>query len=188
MRMRTPLLAGAALIGAAALTWALVPGASRLRLNSNDVHFPTVSGQNLDRQEFEFPRDFAGELNVLFVPFQQRHQLTVNTWVPFVRDVEAAYPGVVYYELPTIDEMPAMSRMFINEGMRAGIPDQTSRERTITLYLNTADFMRATDIPDKRNVHTLLVDRAGNILWRATGEYSPEKGEALLAAIDSATP
>jgi len=187
MRIRTPLLIGAALAGVAALGYAIVPKASRLSINSPDIHFPTVSGQNLDRQEFEFPRDFAGDLNILFVPFQQRHQLVVNTWVPFAQDVEAAYPGVVYYELPTIDEMPGLSRMFINEGMRAGIPDQTSRERTITLYLNTAEFMRATDIPDKQNVHILLVDRDGIIRWRGTGDYSPQSGEAMLAAIDAAS-
>lgn len=187
MRLHKPLIIGAAVAGTVALTWALVPSASRLLVNSTDVHFPTVSGQNLDRQEFEFPRDFAGDLNILFVPFQQRHQLVVNTWVPFAQDVEGAFPGVVYYELPTIDQMPGLSRMFINEGMRAGIPDQTSRERTITLYLNTSDFMRAAGIPDKKNVHTLLVDRAGNILWRTTGEYDPEKGEAMLAAIDAAS-
>ncbi len=185
MRRRTPLLIGAALIGVVGLTYAVIPAASRLRLNSPEVHFPTVSGQNLDRQAFEFPRDFAGDLNILFVPFQQRHQLVVNTWVPFAQEVERTFPGVIYYELPTIDEMPGLSRMFINEGMRAGIPDQTSRERTVTLYLNTAEFMRATGIPDKSSVHILLVDRNGDILWRTTGDYAPAKGDAMLAALES---
>lgn len=186
MRLRVPLLAGAALAGVATLGWALVPAASRLRVNSADIHFPTVSGQNLERQEFEFPRDFAGDLNILFVPFQQRHQLVVNTWVPFAQEVEAAYPGVVYYELPTINEMPGLSRMFINEGMRAGIPDQTARERTVTLYLDIDTFRRATGIPDRSSVHILLVDRAGEILWRTTGNYSPAKGDALLETIAAA--
>lgn len=186
MNRRIPLLIGAALAGSAALAYAIVPAAGRLKVNSDGIHFPTVSGQNLDRQEFEFPRDFGGDLNILFVPFQQRHQLVVNTWVPFVQSAEAVYPGVVYYELPTIDAMPGLSRMFINEGMRAGIPDRLSRERTITLYLDTAEFMRAIGVSDKQSVHILLVDRVGNILWRTTGDYDPQKGDALLAAIDQA--
>ena len=77
-----------------------------------------------------------------------------------------------------------MSRMFINEGMRAGIPDQTSRERTVTLYIKTADFMRATAISDKQDVHILVVDRQGHIIWRSTGEYTAEKGQTLLDAIE----
>jgi hypothetical protein len=93
---------------------------------------------------------------------------------------------VIYYELPTINEMPGLSRMFINEGMRAGIPDQTARERTVTLYLDTAAFRRATAIPDTSQVHILLVDRAGEILWRTTGDYSPAKGDEMLDAIAAA--
>lgn len=187
MRYRSSFIAGAVLIGITTLAWHLIPSKSKLVLRSPEVHFPTVSGFNLDRQEFEFPRDFAGELNVLFVPFLQRQQLEVNTWVPFVQELERTVPGVVYYELPTIYEMAALSRMFLNEGMRAGIPDQKSRERTVTLYLNKAEFQRATAIDGDNQMHILLVDRAGQILWRTTGNYDEDKGRELLAAIDNFT-
>lgn len=184
MRMRTPLIVGALLAGVVTLTFSIIPGKSRLIIKSSEVHFPSVSGFNLDRKELEFPRDFAGKLNIVFVAFQQRHQTIINTWVPFAQDAELSYPGIIYYELPTIDEMSSMSRMFINEGMRAGIPDQTSRERTVTLYIKTADFMRATAISDKQDVHILLVDRQGHIIWRSTGEYTAEKGQTLLDVIE----
>lgn len=163
--------------------WQFAPRRSMLNLTRREMHFPTVSGFNLNRQEFQFPRDLAGELNILFVPFKQYQQFTVNTWVPFAQETEAAFPGVVYYELPTIDEMPALSRMFINEGMRAGIPDETARERTVTLYIDTSNFMAATAIPDMNEVHILLVNREGDILWRTTGDFDEGKGRSLLEAI-----
>jgi hypothetical protein len=183
MLIRNIAIAGFAVVGVSLLLWRIAVRQSQLAINSDEVHFPTVSGFNLDRQEFEFPRDFAGDLNLIFVPFLQRQQATVNTWVPFAQEIEASFPGVIYYELPTIDEMPMVSRTFVNEGMRAGIPDQKSRERTITLYIDTAKFMQATDIPDKNDVHTLLVNRSGEILWRTTGNFSEAKGQELLAAI-----
>ncbi len=185
MWIRNLIIVAAAIIGIGLLAWPLTVGRSRLVIQSDKVHFPTVSGFNLDRQEFEFPRDFAGNLNLLFVPFLQYQQATVNTWVPFAQDLEASFPGVVYYELPTIDEMPMLSRTFVNEGMRAGIPDQTARERTITLYIDTSKFMSAVDIPDKNEVHILLVNRAGDILWRATGDFDGAKGQELLEVIRS---
>ena len=132
-----------------------------------------------------FPRDLSGELNILFVPFLQRQQLIVNTWVPFAQETEAAFPGVIYYELPTIDEMPTLSRMFVNEGMRAGIPDETAREKTVTLYIDTQKFIDTTDIPGKDEVHVLLVNRNGDILWRTTGRFDETKGESLLRAIEA---
>ncbi|MFO7662584.1 MAG: hypothetical protein R6X18_08310 [Chloroflexota bacterium] len=167
------------------MAWNLIPSKSRLTIKSTEVHFPTVSGFNLERREFEFPRDFAGDLNVLFVPFLQRQQLDVNTWVPFVQELERTLPGVVYYELPTIWEMAALQRLFLNEGMRAGIPDQKSRERTVTLYLDKAAFQRATAIDGDSRMHVLLVNRQGDILWRTTGSFDEAKGQGLLAAIES---
>jgi hypothetical protein len=165
------------------MVWQFAPKRSILNLTRQEVHFPTVSGFNLNRQEYQFPRDLAGELNILFVPFKQHQQSTVNTWIPFAQETEAAFPGVVYYELPTIDEMPALSRIFVNEGMRAGIPDETARERTITLYIDTGKFMRATAIPDKDAVHIMLVNREGDILWRTMGDFEESKGRSLVEAI-----
>jgi hypothetical protein len=163
----------------------ILVGRSRLVVRSDDVHFPAVSGYNLDRQEFEFPRDFAGELNLLFIPFLQRQQSTVNTWIPYAQELEIRFPGVVYYELPTIDQMPTLSRTFINEGMRAGIPDQKARERTVTLYIDTREFMKAMGIPSKNDVHTVLVNRSGDIMWRTTGDFDEGKGEELFQTIQA---
>lgn len=158
---------------------------SRLEVGSDRVQFPTVSGSNLNRQELEFPRDFRGDLNLLIVPFLQPQQSVVNTWIPFADKLESSFPEIVYYELPTIDELPALSRTFINEGMRAGIPNAKARERTITLYVSTARFMRAIDISTKDDVHVLLVDRQGGILWRTTGSFDEAKGRELAKAIES---
>jgi hypothetical protein len=159
-------------------------GKSRLLVQSQDPHFPRVSGYNLDRQEFEFPRDFEGELNLVIIPFQQSQQLDVNTWIPTAQHLERTYPGLVYYELPTIYKLPALYRTFINEGMRAGIPDQTSRERTITFYLDKRTFKSALDIRSEDMISIFLVDRQGNILWREEGLFTEEKVSGLAAVLD----
>ena len=100
-----------------------------------------------------------------------------------MQEIEASFPGFIYYELPTIYEMPVLSRTFINEGMRAGIPDETARQRTITLYLDKETFKDALDIQSEDDIYLFLVDQAGNILWHSTGEYSPEKAISLLQFI-----
>jgi len=156
---------------------------SRLEISSDSSKFPTVSGFNLNRQELELPRDFLGDLNLLFVPFLQYQQTIVNTWIPLADKLESSYPELAYYELPTINELPALSRTFINEGMRAGIPNAKARERTVTLYIDLEKFMRALSIPTKDEVHVLLVDRQGSILWRTTGSFDEAKGSALAEAI-----
>ena len=171
------------LIGAAFLAWQMFPGKSKLLITTGETHFPTVSGYNLKRQNIEFPRDFSGNLNLLIIPFQQHQQIIVNTWIPVAQEFEGKIPGFIYYELPTIYEMPAIARSFINEGMRAGIPDQTARERTITLYLDKDSFKSALGITNEDDIYLFLVDRDGRILWRTNGEYTQEKENDLLKTL-----
>lgn len=158
----------------------LLIGKSKLLLSKQEPHFPVVSGYNLDRKELEFPGDFGAKYNLVVVAFEQYHQNDVNTWIPFLQEVEAFHPSFMYYELPTIQSLPALPRTFINEGMRAGIPDQTARERTVTLYLDKEMFKKATNISGEEEIHLLLVDKVGNILWRGSGPYSDDEAKNLV--------
>ena len=69
--------------------------------------------------------------------------------------------------------------MFINEGMRAGIPNPKTRERTITLYLDKIAFRSALDMPDEEHIYVLVVDRLGNALFCTRGAHSQAQEAAL---------
>jgi hypothetical protein len=146
-------------------------------------YLPEVSGSNLAREKMTFPADFAGEINLVFIAFQRWQQRQVDSWVPLAEELVRTEPGLAYYEFPTIQPMNWFSRTFLNEGMRAGIPDPLARARTITLYLNKTAFRRGLDIPHEDDIWAILFDRKGRVLWRTSGAYTPEKGEALTAAI-----
>jgi len=141
--------------------------------------FPTVGGSNLLREKLTLPQDFQGKLNLIFLPFEQWHQMEVNSWMALAETLEEQFDGLVYYELPTIQSRNSFYKMFINEGMRAGIPNPKTRERTITLYLDKADFRAALGLPDEEHIYVLVVDRQGTEFFRMRGPYSPE-GETVL--------
>jgi hypothetical protein len=143
------------------------------------MQFPAVTGSNLHRRKVTLPQDLQGELNLVLIAFQQWQQTQVDTWIPFVRQLEETYPGVRYYELPTIQRLNVLARTFINEGMRAGLPDPLVRERTITLYLDKDEFRQALQLPHEDHIYVLLLDRRGQVLWQAEGDFAPEKGESL---------
>jgi hypothetical protein len=176
--IRILLALGVAAGGVLLLLW-LSPARSKLEVGGDDLRFPVVSGANLKRQQMEFPRDFGRDYNLVFVPFQQHQQTTVNSWIPFAQELETEFDRFMYYEFPTIRGMSALSRTFINEGMRAGIPDPVSRERTITLYLDKESFKNDLGIKTEGDISLFLVDREGRILWRGMGEYQPAKGREL---------
>lgn len=147
------------------------------------VRFPTVTGSNLQRQKLELPRDFQGEMNLVLIAFQQWQQTQVDTWLPFARQLEETHSGVRYYELPTIRRLNVLARTFINEGMRAGIPDPVARERTITLYVDKETFRESLQLSREDDIHVLLLDRHGQVLCRVEGTFTTDKGDSLAAKV-----
>ena len=150
--------------------------------------FPTVNGSNLLREKLTLPRDFGGRFNLVFIPFEQWQQMEVDSWMALAKELEEQFDGLVYYELPTIQSRNTLYKMFINEGMRAGIPNPKTRERTITLYLDKADFRAALGLSDEEHIYILVVDRQGNEFFRARGPYSREGDVALRQALFQLTP
>lgn len=144
--------------------------------------FPTVSGSNLLREKLTLPQDFQGKFNLIFIPFEQWQQMEVDSWMALAKELEEQINDLIYYELPTIQTRNSFYKMFVNEGMRAGIPNPKTRERTITLYLDKADFRAAMDMTDEEHIYVLVVDRQGKEFFRTRGPYSRE-GEAALRQI-----
>ncbi len=144
--------------------------------------FPTVNGSNLLREKLTLPQDFQGKFNLIFIPFEQWQQMEVDSWMALAKELEEQFDGLVYYELPTIQSRNSFYKMFINEGMRAGIPNPKTREHTITLYLDKADFRAALGMSDEEHIYILVVDRQGNEFFRARGPYSRE-GEVALRQV-----
>jgi hypothetical protein len=73
--------------------------------------------------------------------------------------------GFRYYEIPTIEKMNPLMRWFINTGMRHGIPDKKTRERTITLYIDKEPFKKSLQIPDEKKIYAMVVGPFGKCLF-----------------------
>jgi len=147
--------------------------------NSPGARFPSVKASNLEKRDFNLPADFEGDRNLLLVAFERDQQKDVDTWLREMKQFEGLAPGFYYYELPTIQRPSALTRWFIDTGMRRGIPERKARERTITLYLDRKPFCDALLITNQKRIYVLLVDREGRVLWRSEGLFDETKGVSL---------
>ena len=150
------------------------------------MQLPTVKGKNLERKQMTFPADFSGKVNLVFIPFKRWHQDEVDGWVPFVEQLSQEFSALSFYEFPTLPESNFLYRTFLDEGMRAGIPDKAARTRTITLYLDKTAYRQALDIPHEQSMWVYLFDKFGQVLWRVEGSFGPEKAAALRTAVVNA--
>ncbi len=145
--------------------------------------FPQVSGINLAGEEVRLPDGFEGEANVVVLAFEREQQQLVDTWVGPVDGLRGRLPDLELYEVPTIYRANPAFRLWVNNGMRSGIPDPVARERTITVYVDRERFMEVLAIPDMSDIHVLLLDAKGTIQWRATGPSDEHKLASLRDAL-----
>lgn len=146
--------------------------------------FPVLKGSNLLKQKLILPKDFEGNVNLVFIPFWRWQQVEVDSWGSTANVLEKKYPALRYYELPTIQRMNPLAQYFIDEGMRGGIPDPAIRKRTITLYIDKSPFRRALELGDEDHIYLMLVDRQGGVHWQARGPYQLEIAESLFQALE----
>jgi hypothetical protein len=148
------------------------------------MKFPKVSGKDLNGDSHTIPDTLAGRLNFLIVAFQQWQVRPIETWIPFLQKLVSDYPQIQFYELPTLRQFNFISQWLIDSGMRGGIRDLEMRARTITLYIDKAEFDQALKIPTEDTIYLFLVDCDGTILWRDVGTFTEEKENAILKVIN----
>ncbi|MDP1661403.1 MAG: hypothetical protein Q8L55_05765, partial [Phycisphaerales bacterium] len=131
--------------------------------------FPTTAGDSLNKRRIEIPAGLDAPYNILMVAFLREHQEDVDTWLPAAREIAADHANVEYYELPTVRNGGPLFKWFLDSGMRSGIPAFAARERTVTLYLDTARFRELAGIDGGNRIWVGLVDRAGRVYWSKRG-------------------
>jgi hypothetical protein len=178
------LLAALAVLAAGAARADAQQTAHQSASGASAVLFPTLSGTSLSGKDFTLPRDFAGQLNLVFIAFRREQQAVVDTWVPHAKRLAFDNPEVRFYELPTIARRYVLIRPIIEGGMRGGVTEKAARDATITLYTDTGRFRRALALPSEAQVYTLLVDGAGRVRWRSEGPFTAAKGASLDAAVE----
>jgi hypothetical protein len=143
------------------------------------LRFPQIKGSNLNLKTKIIPEDLSGELNLIVMPFLRWQQYDVDSWVPSLQKMQKKYPLFRFYEIPTLSNRWKLGQKVIDGGMRAGIPDPATRQRTITVYVNKKHLKEQLNIETEENIHLFLVDKNQNILWRGSGPKNEETARIL---------
>ena len=140
---------------------------SKVEPNKNN-YFPKITGIDLDGKKQELPAAFKNKFNLVIVAFKREQQAEVDTWINAIEPTLKENSNLSFYEIPLIYELSTFSRMWVNNGMRFGIPNEIARKRTITVYTNREEFFKITAMKEDK-IYALLIDNSGKILWRAEG-------------------
>lgn len=138
---------------------------------SNITHstFPTVQGENLNKEKITLPDAYRGKNTLLLIGYQQKTQFDIDRWILGV--LQADIP-VEIVEVPTIaGMMPQMVQGFINNGMRSGIPS-ADWAAVVTVYEDAPKIIEKLGNERPQSAYAVLLDRQGKILWTSNIGYS----------------
>jgi hypothetical protein len=86
-----------------------------------------------------------------------------------------------WIETPVIEKSNAFVRAMISAGMRRGIPDPSTRARTITLFTDAAALRREMGLPgDGKVVVVMVLNRSGQVLALTQGTFTTDAAARLL--------
>jgi hypothetical protein len=183
VRVRQPQMQITRLAVSVIISVGTIAGTSRMPTTAAVTVFPTVTGKNLDGKTIALPKDFTAPASIVYIAFVRDQQAQVDSWKPFVAETLRRHPTIGEYEVPTLSKGNALFRMFIDGGMRRGIPSTDARAHTVTLYIDKSPFEASLDIKSESAISVLLVQPDGTILWRATGAYDAAKNAGLEGAL-----
>ncbi len=147
------------------------------------VTFPDLSSRDLNRRDVRLPQDFTSAVTLLAIAWVRQDQRAVDTWLPTFAAIEAEHDDVDHVELPVVGDMGRVRRTMLDNVMRGGITDPSTRARTITLYVDTAAFRSALEIEDPDQIVVMALDANHVVRWRHAGACTPEAATSLREAV-----
>jgi hypothetical protein len=148
--------------------------------------FPPVTSYNLSRDRLNLPKDFAAPLDLLLISFQPEQLGQIQTWMPIAEGLQHTNFNFRWYRLPVSGRENFIFRWWDNASMRSDESDPETWPWIVPLYVDKEMFRHTLQIPSEKQVTALLVNRQGQVLWRAEGPLTPDKRNALIAAVAAA--
>jgi hypothetical protein len=149
--------------------------------------FPAISAYNLDKVKVTIPAEFEGKVNLLLISFEAEQAKDIDTWMPLAQALQHMNFDFRYYKLPVSNPENAIYRWWDSSSMRSVETDPVMWHWIIPLYINKDEFRRSLMIQNEKEIVAMLVDKAGHVLWKATGRLNEDNKSSLTAAVATAT-
>lgn len=146
--------------------------------------FPSVSGYSLDKQKVNLPGGMEGQTDLLLISFETEQQKQVDSWLPAAQALQHSNFQFRYYELPVFGKENFIFRWWDTSSLRSDETDPESLHWIVPLFIDRQKLIKDLDVPNQKQVVALLVNRQGQILWRASGPMSEGKRQSLMTAAE----
>ena len=139
---------------------------------------PPLNARRLNQQPIVLPQGLPAGRTLALVAFQRGHRGEIESWIRGMQLREN--DSIAWLKMPVLDDPGTESaRSDIETRILERHSALVDQARLVPVFTNRDAFIRAAGLPNSDHAWVLVIGRDGQVLARAEGEYSVEKGDAL---------
>ena len=145
---------------------------------------PALHAKRLNQQPIVLPEGLPAGRTLALVAFQRGHRGEIESWIKGM-DLRENGP-IEWLKMPVLDDPGSESaRSDIENRILARHSAMVDRARLVPVFTNRDAFIRAAGLTSSDHAWVLVIGRDGQVLARAEGEYSEEKGQAMRETLQA---
>lgn len=161
--------------------------ASQQRDAARTALFPALTTESLDKAKLNLPADFEGQVNLLLISFEPEQAKEIESWMSVAQSLQHMNFQFRFYKMPVSNQENMIFRWWDSSSMRSVETDPETWHWIVPLYINKQQFRQSLNIANEKQTVAALVDKGGQVLWKASGPLTDDKKNALTAAVAAAT-
>lgn len=155
--------------------------------NSQEAGLPPIKADNLLGDTVALPEDVNGARTLLIVGFSHAQKECTKEWLRKADTIAKSNQEFLVYRLAVIEPSSFLLRTIIRNGMRRGILEEAERARMLTVFTESATFAKSLGFENVAECGVVMLDKSGQIAWRAQGPFTSILESQIIAYLQSNT-
>ena len=145
---------------------------------------PAFMSQTLLRQPLAVPGGLPSDRTLAMITFQRGQRAQAESWIQGLNLRND--PSIAWMRMSVRDDPGTPTgRSDFENALLQHHPAATDRARLVPVFTNRASFVRSAGLNGTNQVYAVVVNRQGEVLARAEGQFDPDKARALRETLQA---
>lgn len=145
---------------------------------------PAFMSQTLLRQPLAVPGGLPSDRTLALITFQRGQRAQAESWIQGLNLRND--PSIAWMRLSVRDDPGTTSgRNAVESTLLEHHPAATDRARLVPVFTNRASFVRSAGLNGTHQAYAVVINREGQVLARAEGQFDPDKARALRETLQT---
>ncbi|RYX92113.1 MAG: hypothetical protein EOO28_23270 [Comamonadaceae bacterium] len=144
---------------------------------------PALSARTLSKIPVPIPAGLPAERTLALITFQGAQRAEIESWMEGMK-LRDGHSTIAWMRMPVLEDPgDAAGRAAVESRLLDRYPSAGDRAQLVPVFTDRAAFIRQAGLGSPDQVHVVVVNRQGEVLARAGGEFSEDKAQALIETL-----